>query len=152
MRGFDAIRGYEGKYAVVVCLWLKPFLKKNWGLSLNAGMMLLVMSEVMRPLVRSEWEYLMKATSGERIGKDILALESRGFIERYAVSVDDLKSAHNKSGGFLKKSVVRKIMSYRFEITDAGKSICETLRYNIRLRVEDFTGEALKDMYVYRQK
>jgi DNA-binding Lrp family transcriptional regulator len=150
MRGFKDLVGDETKYSVLMVLWFRNYVKLNYQMLPGTAMLLMLMDDLKRPITRDEWDSLARQASNASVGRDIMVLESRGFIRRFGVVVEDYRAATNVRGRGLKRSSFRQLTAYRFVITGAGERLCSSWRFNIRKRVEEFCATSVSDYKVYQ--
>lgn len=150
MLGFDAIRGQGLKYGFVMGYWFRGFVKKNWGLSYTAAIMLMMMGEMGRPFKKEELDYMNKATSRSQVSRDLMMLEAKGFVRSVGYVEERYRSPRKGRGRkAIRSSTVSKIQHTRYEVTDAGDRVNAVLRDNVDRRVKLFGAIALSDYDVY---
>ena len=150
LSGLDFLTDKSLRYALLYHFWLHKWVKKHYGFRKTTSMLLLMLYELKRPIISSEWNILNTSYSFSNSSADIMVLENKSMIRRTKVMINHLEAIEKRGGRKSIKSEQQKsIHAYRFEITPYGIQVADNIRHNLMVRMENFTIKETQSMRMY---
>jgi len=148
--GLDFLTDKSLRYALLYHFWLHKWSKKHFGFRKTTTMLLLMLYELKRPIISTEWNILNSSYSFSNSSADILVLEGKSMIRRTKVMISDIDKIKSRAGRKSVKGLQQQaIHAYRYEITPYGIQTADCIRHNINVRIQNFTIKETQSMRKY---
>lgn len=145
----DFLNDKSLRYILLNNFWLHKWVKKHYKFRKTTTMLLLMLYELKRPIISSEWSWLNSNYSFSNSASDIMLLENLGMIRKTKVMIDDAEKIKKRGRKSIKSMQEKLVHAYRYEITQYGISVADEIRKNIQIRVDNFTITIMESMRKY---